>query len=1078
MSSRFIRPLRSGGDGRRPVAVRRSKPRAALAALACIVVPAVLATSAGATKADDGAAVTKFQRIDPSTIGFAGWTPAVSRANGKVTAIVKLSGKSVAEAEADAKNQGKTLTRAEKAQIRSELQGRQNALANQLAAKGAERLYTYQDAYNGLAVRVSPSQLAELRAAAGVESVHVARIVERENVASAQYIGAPAAWNDTGFTGSGVDVAVIDSGVDYLHANFGGPGTKEAFDANDGTVIEPGTFPTAKVVAGHDFVGDDHDASSDDPAQQVPNPDPDPLDCNGHGSHVAGSAAGFGVLANGSTYNGPYNSSTLSNSFRVGPGIAPRARVMAYRVFGCLGSTDTATIVAAIDRAVEEGADVINMSLGSDFGRTDEPDAEASDNAAEAGTVVVASAGNDGPSAYIVGSPSTASRVIATAALDAVQSFAGVTLTLPSGQITAIDANGAALPSGSFPIKVLRNSSGGVSLGCDPQEYVDQNVAGKIVVTVRGTCARVARAIFGQQAGAAAVVMINNTDGFPPFEGKITSNPDTGEEFEVTIPFLGVRGVLGPAPTADGDNLVAADGTSTGLAPTAIPNPGFRGFASFTSGGPRNLDSAPKPDVTAPGVSIVSTSVGTGNEATIISGTSQASPMTAGTAALVTQAHPTWSTEMIKAAIMNTANNASSIFAGYDSSRGGTGVIQPRRAVDASVLATTTGGTGSLAFGYEPLSGAYSETLSLTLTNTSSSNAQVRYNLGAAFNGSPRGAELTFSPSSVRLKGGETANVNVTLALDAGEVAALRSVSTFVQGWGGLDSIRGNVRATPQGNAGAGVYPLNVPFLLAPRGLSNVTAGPTAPYAQQGNLRATSTTLSNSGVHAGTADVFAWGISDPDELGPQGDAVDIRDAGVQTLPGEFLGGAASDRSLQFVINLHGRWSNAAVTEFDIPIDLENDGRPEFFVVGVDFGAVTTGFFDGRVASFIFDAAGNIVNAWVAENPMNGSTIILPTLASDIGLTGVGSTRFNYAVAGIGIFPGGLVDVTSSASFSSHVPPVSSGQFLELAPGASAPLNLTVDKGKLGGMPQLGWLVASIDDANGAAQAERIPIGSP
>jgi minor extracellular serine protease Vpr len=1048
-----------------------------LAGVAALVATGV-AASASTAVADEASAVAKFQRIDPGKIGFAGWTPAVSRAGRRVTAIVELTGRSVAEAEAAARRQGKSLSKAEKAQLRAELRGRQNALAQQLSAQGAEALFTYQDAYNGLAVRVAPSRLAALQNAAGVESVHVARIIEPNNTTSAQYVGASAAWSDYDFTGDGVNVAVIDTGVDYLHANFGGPGTKEAFDANDGTIIEPGTFPTAKVIAGFDFVGDDYDASSDDPAALTPHPDPDPLDCNGHGSHVGGSAAGAGVLSNGATFGGPYNSSThSSNSFRIGPGIAPEAKVMAYRVFGCVGSTDEATLVAAIDRAVEEGADVINMSLGSPFGRTDEPSTEATDAAAEAGVVVAAAAGNAGPSAYIIDAPGVAGRAISVAALDAIAQFPGAVLTLPSGPITAINANGAALPAGSFPIKVLRNSTGGVSLGCDPQEYVDQDVAGKIVVTVRGTCARVARAIFGQQAGAAAVVMINNAAGFPPFEGKITSNPDTGEEFEVTIPFLGVRGVLGPAATADGDNLVAADGASTTLAATQIANPGFRGFASFSSGGPRNLDSAPKPDVTAPGVSVNSTGVGTGNDVATISGTSMATPMTAGTAALVTQAHPTWSTERIKAAIMNTAENASSLFAGYNSSRGGTGVIQPRRAVDTSVLATTTGGTGSLAYGSEQLSGAYSETLPITLTNTSTSNTQIRYNLAAAFNGNPRGAEMTFSPGSVRLRGGEAATVNVTLALDAADVAALRSVSTFVQGWGGLDSIRGNVTATPN-RSEAGLYVLKVPFLLAPRGLSNVTAGPLAPYAQQGSLRTTSTTLTNSGIHNGTADLYAWGITDPDDLNSAGDAVDVRSAGVQVLPGDFLGGAASDRSLQFVINLHGKWSNAAVTEFDIPIDLENDGQPEFFVVGVDFGAVTAGSFDGRVASFIFDAAGNLLNAWVAENPMNGSTIILPTLASDIGLSGAGSTRFNYAVAAFGIVPEGPVDVTASASFSSHDPPVSTGDFITLNPGASQTLNLSVDKAKNAGTPQRGWLVATIDDANGGAQAHEIPIGSP
>ncbi len=67
-------------------------------------------------------------------------------------------------------------------------------------------------------------------------------------------------------------------------------------------MIEPGTFPTVKVAGGYDFVGNDYDASSDDPALNTPEPDPDPLDCNGHGSHVAGTAAGHGVLTDGSTF--------------------------------------------------------------------------------------------------------------------------------------------------------------------------------------------------------------------------------------------------------------------------------------------------------------------------------------------------------------------------------------------------------------------------------------------------------------------------------------------------------------------------------------------------------------------------------------------------------------------------------------------------------------------------------------------------------------------------------------------------------------------------------------------------------
>src|SRR5207245_3881686 len=141
--------------------------------------------------------------------------------------------------------------------------------------------------------------------------------------------------------------------------------------------------------------------------------------------------------------------------------------------------------------------------------------------------------------------------------------------------------------------------SGSVSLGCTDADYTNYpgGVSDKLVVTARGTCSRVGRAIRAQQAGAAAAAMINNAAGYPPFEGQITSDPDTGFQFTVTIPFFGIRG----SPATDATKLVGADspqghgGTVTLTNPT-IANPSFSRFASFTSAGPRSGDSWLKPE--------------------------------------------------------------------------------------------------------------------------------------------------------------------------------------------------------------------------------------------------------------------------------------------------------------------------------------------------------------------------------------------------------------------------------------------------------------------------------------------------
>jgi minor extracellular serine protease Vpr len=1039
---------------------------------------------------DGTASAAPFSHLDIKATGFAGtFKPASLDPDRTISVIVKLKGASVGEQSATALKQGNGLSKAEKAAARDQLKAQQGPLADQIANLGGSVFERYQDAYNGLAVRIPLTNVAALSDLSDVASVQADRTVTLDNLAGVPFIGGDQAWGNTGMTGNGIKIGIIDTGIDYDHANFGGSGNPEDFKNNNSTIIEPGSFPTAKVVGGTDFVGDDFNSGSSDLAKHIPHPDPDPLDCFGHGSHVAGTAAGFGVLSDGSTYTGAYDASTLSsNTFRIGPGVAPKASLYAYRVFGCAGSTTDAIVVAALNRALEDGVDVVNMSLGSPFGREDAADSEASNTLSENGVVVVASAGNSGPNGYITGSPAVAGRALSVAALDASSpTFPGANISLSTGStIQAQLSNGpfqtdpgASVPSGPLTVEVLRNTDGSVSLGCNASDY-PSDVTGKLVVVLRGICGRVHKAILGQKAGAAAVAMINTATTFPTFEGDITSDPDTGEQIHVTIPFFGVKGLLGSTPASDGDKLVAADGGTANFAATTVPNSAYKIAASFSSGGPRNVDSAVKPEVAAPGVSVKSTAIGTGNQGTRMSGTSMAAPMTTGSAALVNQAHPTWSSEAIKAALVDTAEAGSGKILGYNPRVTGAGVIQVQRAVDTVAYATTSAGRDTLDFGYHALSAAYSASLPVTLHNTGP--ADITYNLAPAAIGA-LGTVVAVTPSSITVPAGGTASVDVSVSLSAAAVAALPSALS--SNFGAIQTARGAIVATPT-SSGTGIYSLRVPYIFVPRGLSAVTAGAKSAYSRTGNVFNATMPLSNPGIHSGTADVYAWGIHDDNDITGAEDSMDVRDVGVQVQPKSFLCGTSTsgvcsnpnDRSLVFAINTYGIASNPAVNEFDVAIDLQNDGRPDFFVVGADFGAKTAGSSDGRFTSFIFDKDGKLVDLWVAAAPMNGSTIELPTLASEIGLDpAVNSTKFNYAVKAFSLVPGGLVDSTSAGSFRVDQPPVSSGQQFALAPGGAGTFNVSVDRGKVSGSPQLGWLVAGLDDANGAAQADEVPVGS-
>jgi subtilisin family serine protease len=241
-----------------------------------------------------------------------------------------MSGDSVAKVQ---QNLGRKLAPGERASIMAARRAEHQALQPTIEGLGGKVLSHLGGALNGMKIRIAKNRIAAIRKLPGVVGVKSVGTYERVNVNEVPLMGAPQAWQAAAgnFLGQGVKIAIIDTGIDYTHADFGGPGTPAAYQAAKATSTlpaNPALFgPSApKVKGGIDLVGDAYTGSN------TPVPDPNPLDCDytsgnvGHGSHVAGTATGLGVTASGATYTGPYNAGAYTpGAFRIGPGVAPLA---------------------------------------------------------------------------------------------------------------------------------------------------------------------------------------------------------------------------------------------------------------------------------------------------------------------------------------------------------------------------------------------------------------------------------------------------------------------------------------------------------------------------------------------------------------------------------------------------------------------------------------------------------------------------------------------------------------------------------------------------------------------------------
>jgi minor extracellular serine protease Vpr len=976
--------------------------------------------------------------------------PATVTGGRLVRVVVIMSGDSVAAVRAKMPMLKIAAIHADAIQKQAVIQ--QTAIKPMLEMHGAKVLAQYQHALNGIKVEVDSSKIAALAKLPGVVSVLPVGIYDRTNAVSVPFIGAPAVWQGTpGFRGEGIKIAIIDTGIDYTHANFGGPGTVAAFNAAFATSAAPANSayfgPSApKVKGGTDLVGDDYwpnptlsNGTPNPNYQPVPHPDPNPLDCAstsgnvGHGSHTAGTAAGFGVL-NNATYTGPYNSAAYQQHFQIGPGVAPKADIYAVRVFGCNGSTDVVT--EAIDWAVANNVDVISMSLGADYGDANTSDAVAVHNAVLAGITVVSASGNAGPAPYITSSPASGTGGITAAAMDGTPGFPGVNIALNTGPtVLAINANNALLPRGSLPIIVLRNPDNSISLGCNDSEYA--GVAGKLVVTLRGVCARVARAQMGQAHGAAAVVMINTDAGFPPFENAIPG---------VTIPFLGV-------PSTNG-NTVAAAASATLSSAGIIPNPAFETIASFSSGGPRYGDSFFQPSVTAPGVSVFSTASGTGVDGQALSGTSMATPHIAGVAALVRQAHPGWSELAQRAAITQTGDRSQIV--GYSARLAGTGVVQPLPATQTqAVVLGTASAPEPLSLGFTELTTSnYSAIRNIDVRNNGT--APIQFNVKVTPAGGVPHIVAPFSPS-ITVPPQSDALLPIKISVPVGTVGATHPLGTI----NGFKDVAGTVTLTPADPSMNGGVSLNVPYYLVPRARSLIAVSHNVPSLA--NPNSTLTVSNGAATIAGTADFYAWGLFSP----PQGLAyVDTRAVGVQAFP------SGSNSTLVFAVSTYTRFSNPAPFEWDIAIDVDGDGVTDFFVIGLDAARVAA-VNSGRLASIVVNARTNAIvgPARFADVATDNTTLLLVVTASQLGLSPT-NPRFSYQAFAFN-FDGGE-QVGGTAKFNAFTPAISTGQFVTVPPNGTATVPVSINTAEWAITKPLGVMVVSQDNVNGAPQADLIP----
>ncbi|NJO13273.1 MAG: S8 family serine peptidase, partial [Gammaproteobacteria bacterium] len=798
-----------------------------------------------------------------------------------------------------------------------------------------------------------------------------------------------------------------------LHAQEPGrDGTAAAYAAAYGAgtadpknTTRDGLFPTAKVVDGFDFVGEQwpNCAAGVDCRSE----DPDPIDFQGHGTHVADIIAG-------KSRDGTHR------------GMAPGASLVAIKVCSAVAtSCNGIALLKAMDFAIdpngdgdtEDAVDVINMSLGSDYGQIEDDLSLAATNAIKLGVIVVASAGNGANKPYVVGSPSIGPGVLSVAQTQVPSAIAYPLVITAPAAIAGTYGNTATLEwspigagtSGSVAFMGRGCPAGSVSAG-SPADPILNSVAGKIALIDRGACSVSLKVDNAFDNGAIGVII-----GLVAPGDAVSFSFGGGDSFG---PALVIQQTLSNAIKA---RLTAGDVVNASISPAnGIPLIGS--MASTSSRGPSSLNTI-KPEIGAPGAS-VSAQVGTGTGETAFGGTSGAAPMVSGAAALLLQKFPNRTPLQIKSMLMNSAEtqiftNPALLPGGLAPiTRIGAGELRVNKAIGLKAIAwNPESESAALSFGAVDV--AFEGQVLFQKVRVHNFTNQTRtYSISKSFryaDDQASGAVTVIAPSSISVSPAGDREFMVQLLIKGSKLPA----------WtlnGGPNGGNGALLNGPEYDGyitlTSGAEKLSLPWHVLPRKASATVAAPFVKTKWGGTLR-----MVNIGVNPGDFDVFSLtGQSDRiprSELPAPGDnfaVVDLQSVGVRHLPAAIYGADY----LEFAMSTFGRRVHPAYpAEFDIYIDSNNDGVDDYVVFNTENGGFSV---SGQDVVFVANLAGGPATAvFFADADLNSGNMIftVPMNASAGGINvGVApGTTFGFSVYAFdNYFTGALTDAVEGMLF--------------------------------------------------------------